>query len=559
MKPLSTWLRDYVGSNNVNLLTPSGQFGTRRLGGKDHASVRYIFTKLEKVTRTIYHPDDDALLNYLNDDGLSIEPEYYVPVIPMVLVNGAVGIGTGWSSSVPNYDPRDIIANIRNLIAGEEQVKMVPSYYGFTGDIIPGTGQKAGSFSIRGKIERTSDTTLLITELPLKKWTQDYKVFLESMMVEGKTKEADIKDFQENHTDTTVSFTINATKEKIDEFEKEKNGLYGKFKLTGSISTSNMTLFDQEGRIVQYKSPEAILSTFYEIRLEYYERRKELLLKKLRREQKMLSNKARFVEEVCSGDLVVSNRKRADILADLKERGYDVLEKEDEEQSAEDEESDVEADTPTDAELARGYEYLLGMKIWSLTYEKAEKLREEVAEKTQAVANLEETAPSQLWVDDLDAIEEALDERDTAMEAAGLQDEKAQKKNKKHQAKKAAAKKSKKKAKGEWDSDLESDDSDEDVVMSDSDDEFAPKPKARKVPAAKKTVKKSVAPKPKPAPKPKAVVKKAPVVAAKPKPEPMDIESSDDEGVPLMDRLKKKSNNKSSSPKKPSAFDKQQQ
>jgi len=56
--------QNYVGSNNVNLLYPSGQFGTRRMGGKDHASARYIFTRLEKITRAIFHPDDDALLNY---------------------------------------------------------------------------------------------------------------------------------------------------------------------------------------------------------------------------------------------------------------------------------------------------------------------------------------------------------------------------------------------------------------------------------------------------------------------------------------------------------------
>jgi len=76
--------QSYCGSNNVNLLYPSGQFGTRRMGGKDHASARYIFTRLEKIARTVFHPDDDPLLNYLNDDGLSIEPDYYMPVIPMV-------------------------------------------------------------------------------------------------------------------------------------------------------------------------------------------------------------------------------------------------------------------------------------------------------------------------------------------------------------------------------------------------------------------------------------------------------------------------------------------
>lgn len=149
--------QNFCGSNNVNLLTPSGQFGTRRMGGKDAASPRYIFTSLEKVrrtrnffffitsangcflflqiTRTIFHPDDDGLLNYLEDDGVSIEPQYYVPVIPMVLVNGADGIGTGWSSTVSNYNPREVIANLRRKIEGSDFEPMIPYYSGFDGEV----------------------------------------------------------------------------------------------------------------------------------------------------------------------------------------------------------------------------------------------------------------------------------------------------------------------------------------------------------------------------------------------------------------------------------------
>ena len=127
--------QSFCGSNNVNLLTPSGQFGTRRMGGKDAASPRYIFTKLEAITRTVFHPDDDELLNYLNDDGMSIEPEYFMPVIPMVLVNGSDGIGTGWSSSVPNYDPRAIINNIRRMISSQPIFEMTPFYDGFSGEV----------------------------------------------------------------------------------------------------------------------------------------------------------------------------------------------------------------------------------------------------------------------------------------------------------------------------------------------------------------------------------------------------------------------------------------
>jgi DNA topoisomerase-2 len=127
--------QDFVGSNNINLLTPAGQFGTRLMGGKDAASPRYIFTRLEPITRTIFHPDDDELLNYRLDDGMTIEPDFYVPVIPMVLVNGADGIGTGWSTNVANYNPRDIIDNLRRYIAGEEMEEMAPFYSGFSGEV----------------------------------------------------------------------------------------------------------------------------------------------------------------------------------------------------------------------------------------------------------------------------------------------------------------------------------------------------------------------------------------------------------------------------------------
>lgn len=256
--------------------------------------------------------------------------------------------------------------------------------------------------------------------------------------VDGKKSEPELKDFRENHTDTTVSFTLSATAEKIDSFERESKGLHGKFKLNGSLSTSNMHMFDTGGRIVKYKAPEDILKEFFLLRLEFYQKRKEMLLKKMRREQKMLMNKARFVEEVCNGDLVVSNRKRAEILQDLQGRGYDQFTKDDEEEKdleSEEPESDDEAQQ-SDAVIAKGYEYLLGMKIWSLTFEKAEELRKKLAEKTQEVADLEATAPSQIWTNDLNDIEDALDERDVEIAAANADELEAQSKNKKRSTKK---------------------------------------------------------------------------------------------------------------------------
>ena len=192
--------QDFVGSNNVNLLAPCGQFGTRIMGGKDAAFSRYIFTKLEAVARKVFHPDDDAVLKYLDDDGQSIEPNYYVPVLPLALCNGADGIGTGWATSVPNYDPKQLIAVLRRMIAhagddvdcdetsllatcAAEDVGadgLAPSYRGFKGDVIL---KKAGSYQALGRVERLDDTKVLIDELPLRKWTHDYKQWLEQQIV----------------------------------------------------------------------------------------------------------------------------------------------------------------------------------------------------------------------------------------------------------------------------------------------------------------------------------------------------------------------------------------
>ena len=331
---------------------------------------------------------------------------------------------------------------------------------------------------------------------------------------------SEICDFRENHTDTTVSFTVTSTKEKIDAFEKGKDGLIGKFKLSTTISIKNMTLFDHQGKIHKYAASLDILRFFFQHRLEFYVKRKAMLLDKMGKELKVLSNKARFVEEVCSGDLVVSNRKRKELLSDLQERGYDLFprdEKKDPEEEDEDDES-VEENV-SDAELAKGYEYLLGMKIWSLTHEKvsldhfhcfhthfadhishislpqqhekAAALRSQKAEKTEEVKKLEATSPEAIWLTDLDAIDEALDERDMVIVAEAKKEIQAQSKSKARSSKKKtiAAKKSKKaaKKKDEWDSDLE---------LSDDDDDFMPAPKPRaapKKPAAKKPTAKPAA------------------------------------------------------------------
>ncbi len=141
--------QDYVGSNNVNLLVPGGQFGTRLMGGKDSASPRYIFTRLQPYTRKIFSQLDDPILDYLEDDGQSIEPSFYVPVVPMLVLNGSHGIGTGWSTSIPSFNPSDVISYIRFKLDGADGTfgeTLQPWVRGFSGtyDVVKDVQRSTG-------------------------------------------------------------------------------------------------------------------------------------------------------------------------------------------------------------------------------------------------------------------------------------------------------------------------------------------------------------------------------------------------------------------------------
>ena len=198
--------QSFVGSNNINLLMPNGQFGSRNQGGKDHASARYIFTNLNKVTRFIYPEADDHTLTYIEDDGQFVEPEYYIPIIPMGLVNGSEGIGSGWSTFVPNYNPRDIANMIIKRLNSKDEpfTELHPWYKGYNGTI---TQKADGNYEVKGffEFDTERDNIVHVKELPINKWTKDYKEHLEKIMTEGNNK---IEGLREYHTKNRVHFEV---------------------------------------------------------------------------------------------------------------------------------------------------------------------------------------------------------------------------------------------------------------------------------------------------------------------------------------------------------------
>eukprot|EP01083_Nonionella_stella_P044897 120777_1 len=440
--------QNFVGSNNVNLLYPAGQFGSRAMGGSDASSPRYIFTRLCPVARALFPKDDDGVLNYLDDDGIVVEPEYYVPIIPMVLVNGADGIGTGWSTSVPCFNPRDLVRNIRLMIDGQEPQPVHPWFKGWTGTL---RQTPDNNYAMVGKFELLSEYSACITELPVRVWTDNYKNFLETLM----QKEV-IEDIRMHHADNTVSFTITTTKNHP--MEEVSEHLLKSFRLTGKVQSGNMVLFDREGKLKRYSSANQVLKEFFDIRIEFYEKRKKLLVKNLEEAVAKLNNRVRFIKAIVKGEFSLNNKPKRAVLKYLRDEGYQRFEKTEKkahqverpaEPSSDDEEgSDNEGGDGIDPKDERGYDYLLSAKLWSLTKERVRKLKEECARKEAELTELKATTIRTMYRRDLDSFEDALNAHDIDEEKTRAKTKKLSSREKeraKDRAKKNIRKKKKKK------------------------------------------------------------------------------------------------------------------
>ncbi|CAG9816212.1 unnamed protein product [Phaedon cochleariae] len=408
--------QNFTGTNNINLLEPRGQFGTRYSGGKDAASPRYIFTKLSPLTRLLFHQYDDPLLKYEYDDNIKIEPNWYIPIIPMVLVNGADGIGTGWMTKIPNYNPRDIVKNIRRMLDGEEPKELTPWYKDFIGTVEYGGDHR---YVVSGEIAILDNDTVEITELPIGTWTQNYKENVLEPMTNGSDKiKAVLVEYKDYSTDATIKFTVKLQNGQMEVMEKE--GLHKTFKLQNLVNTSSMCAFDEYGCLRRYDSVMTILQEFYTLRLKMYQKRKDYLEGMLGSEAAQLSNKARFILEKCNGELTVENKKRKTIVDELLKRGYDpdpiqtwksrVQDEDDEsdqpEQEEEESQEEDEKKKKTKPEAmgpeAKKFDYLLSMSMWMLTEEKKNELLRQRDEKLAVLEILKKKEPSDLWREDLD-------------------------------------------------------------------------------------------------------------------------------------------------------------
>uniref|UniRef100_A0A6C0HAH5 DNA topoisomerase (ATP-hydrolyzing) n=1 Tax=viral metagenome TaxID=1070528 RepID=A0A6C0HAH5_9ZZZZ len=383
--------QNFVGSNNINLLMPNGQFGTRLQGGKDSASERYIFTQLNKITRYIFPEMDDNILTYLNDDGLLVEPIFYAPIIPMVLVNGSKGIGTGFSTDIMSYNPGQIIQYIRGKLSGAlagSDVEFVPYYEGFRGTIQKVSEE--GKYLFKGKYEKMGVDKIRVTELPVGYWTDDFKEYIEGLTETvdkaGKKIVPVVKEYDDMSKDTSVDFIITLQKGKLAELEAIQldhgcNGVEKQFKLFSTNNSTNMHLFDANDKLKKYDRVQDIIDDYFVTRLELYQKRKDYMVDALSKELLVLSNKSRYISELLAGTIDFRNKKKDAVIQMLNEKKYSVMNDDDE------------------------FKYLTKLPLDSVTEENVARLNKEHADKVTELDYVKTTTTSQMWLKELEILE----------------------------------------------------------------------------------------------------------------------------------------------------------
>jgi len=379
---ITSMAQTFVGSNNINLLCPIGQFGSRLLGGKDAASPRYIHTHLESIVETLFRKEDAGILKHIDDDGLMVEPETYLPVVPLLAINGAIGIGTGFSTDIPPHDPEEVVGLLRDRLEGRretlENLAMRPWWFGFKGQIqqvSDGVWLTKGCYTFDD-----AKRTVSVTELPVGVWTQDYKAFLDELCsAEGTV----LKNFEDLYNHVDVRFDLELDAEYYDDAKENPQEFEKRFKLTNTWRTTNMVAFDVASKIVKYGCVGDMLEAYYGPRLAAYEERRASEMARLQAEAVESDAKARFLKAVLEGTIDLRRATDEVIVSLMKMHELPAL-------------------SGPDVESVDSYEYLLRLRMDRVKAAAVAEQEKAVAVARAAVAVLEATTAAAMWLRDLD-------------------------------------------------------------------------------------------------------------------------------------------------------------
>jgi DNA topoisomerase-2 len=352
--------QDFVGSNNLNWLEPIGQFGSRL--SPIPAAHRYIFTKLSNNFRKYFRKEDDIILEHLYEDDFKIEPTFFIPVLPGVLLNSSQGIGTGFASTILSRAPQELIAYIQSRLDGNlKEFSLLPYFSGFKGSV---ERVEENKYKISGCVERVSATQIKITELPVGMYLDDIKKQLNKLI------ETDsIKDYEDNSTedgfDIDVFFQRGILNNLLDET------LLDKLKLTTSI-TENLTCWLPTGKLRKFENPAAIIDYFIGWRLSKYADRIVKLLEILNTDIIEFNERIRFINFYLENVMLFKNASKLELISLLDENNFE--------------------------------DKLLDMKIWNLTGDRIAELKKQVKDLNSKKKELQKTTNIQLYSKELEAL-----------------------------------------------------------------------------------------------------------------------------------------------------------
>ena len=355
--------QDYVGSNNIPLLLKDGQVGTRISSGHDAASPRYVFVRMCAQTRILYPSVDDDILQRVEEDGIKVEPRHYVPILPMLLVNGSEGIGTGWSCSVPAFNPVDLRKWVECWLRHKPTPELIPWYNGFLGTI---TKQDTHRYITQGIVEQTKPHHYTVSEIPVGMSIDKFKETCDSLMINKK-----IKSFRNNSTSEAIHFDIVAHPD----FKCTVKTLG----LSSTLSTSNMVVLGEDNQITKYNTLDELMTVYCKKRIEQYTNQKTFMVNRLTEDRSRLFAKLRFMKKVMSGDIVIFKRPENEILDILLQKRFPKVD--------------------------GTYSYLLDIPVRQFTEQKLDLLKRKLDDADTALAFWAKTTEADLWRADLTSIQ----------------------------------------------------------------------------------------------------------------------------------------------------------
>jgi DNA topoisomerase II len=347
--------------NSLPLLEEHGQFGSLR--SPKPGAPRYIGTKLSKNFRLLYK--DFELLENKQEEGEEIEPNFFLPIIPTVLLNGSSGIAVGFASNILNRNTNDLIDSCALLLKGKEIAVTTPFIKDFRGEFINDT-ENHKRWIIRGVFTRVNLTTVKVSELPPSMTLENYEALLDKL-VDNKV----IVSYEDN-CDKNIDYTIKFTREDLAKLTDDK--IIKLLKLEES-ETEIFTTLDEHGKIMIFETDKEIIEYFVNFRLGYYFKRKEFILSKLRHDLKILTNRGKYIKAILDSKIDIKNKSKDEMVSDIVKLNLEMIDD--------------------------SYDYLLRMPIYSLTKELFEKLKQDFTAKKTEIAEVEKVEPTTTYLEDL--------------------------------------------------------------------------------------------------------------------------------------------------------------